>query len=256
MPPGGSGSQKSGWTILGIIPYIHSVRCPVEPSSVGMGPSVKCTVWIPTHGKFCQRLPRPRSCHGSVFKASRLYMIGDKDRMEEVDVLDFVSREWSTVANMADGGVRQPNVVVVGDCIIVVGQWSKKAYKYHIAQDSWCRIQDVPRDVTSDIFSTVATEDKVLVVGKDLREYTVSTDTWAVLTPPPKWHFYQAAILYPGCMLVIGSQGGWIDNDSTMLKYDIVSNTWTVQDSYLPNHAIAVDYYAMFLFPMFNISDV
>jgi hypothetical protein len=196
-------------------------------------------------------LPFATSGAGATCVLGALLMVvgGVGHRKKKAHILDLRTRKWTSCADMLHG-LMNPIVGAVGDSVYVIfstNSWNAKdrigdeisVQCYNTTTRTWSFKSPLPDSITGTVGTTiVALSGRLYLVGGSgpvCARYDPEGDTWTVLSPPQHTHWYGAAMLLDGKIVL---SGGKIEEknqyQNIIEEYDPASDTWRVLSVKLP----------------------
>lgn len=195
--------------------------------------------------------------YGELTHGGKLYAIGGRGGMTNMECYDVATDTWATLASMPTGRCAAA-AAVVGNAIYVIGGRSTGGgpgsgielvvvERYDIASDSWVTV--APLAIPRSDMAVVSHAGKIYVFGGFSTGYTIVgnvdvydpvKDTWTALTPMPTARAAHMAGRVGNCAYLIGGM------DSMGLTgvnevYNIVKDSWSTDTSMpgpLPGQAV------------------
>jgi N-acetylneuraminic acid mutarotase len=213
-------------------------------------------------------LPRPRYRHASAVWRDALYLFGGRSLPDDsillaVDVYNFTTATWATLADAPASLPSDQTCFVLGDAIHLAGGYSADystaygtVWTYLPANDTWSTTAIAPMNTTRGDVASAVVNGLAYVYGgysvadfctplRVVEEYDPRTNTWArradLLEALAE---KEDAVVLNGRIYTIGGETkrvatGCIDKDlrpsRNVYSYDPVTNTWRNESAILPD---------------------
>jgi hypothetical protein len=179
-------------------------------------------------------LPFTRSRHSAVAMKSNMYVMGGKISQEgaiaTVLRFDSVQGTWSDVAPMP-AATSAFAACAMGSDIYVFGggenaHLQKSVFKYDTEANAWSTLSPMPHMCTHH--SACVLDSLIYLIGardgNGVLRFDPALGSWSTLAPTSYSRIFGASFVVGGCLYAAGGRG----SPSSMERYDVASNTWTV----------------------------
>jgi N-acetylneuraminic acid mutarotase len=191
-------------------------------------------------------MPSRRSHHAAVAVGSAVYVLGGLAHtgslIASVLKFDSIQGTWSTVEPMPEprplhaACAIKSDIYVFGGLSHLVGSQTSSVFKYDTETDTWSTLEPMPLPC-SNYSVSVLDGDQVYIVGagndgEDVLRFDTASGIWSTLSAAVNDKHGSASFVLGGYLYVAGGEAEGISS-SSMERYDVATDTWTVMANML-----------------------
>jgi hypothetical protein len=178
-------------------------------------------------------LPEARSRHAAVAVGSVMYVLGGIDRAVTASVLKFDSTQgtWSQLAPMPEARYAHAACAIGSDIFVFggrdLGGDQASVFKYDTVANEWSTLAPMPYACSEHTASALDGLIYIVGVGNgrcEVLRFDPVSSAWSTLAPTASSRDDGSSFVLGGCLYAVG---GGMNDQTSVERYDVASNTWT-----------------------------